>query len=90
MSYMDPRDIPQSLLPPGQSRKQEIDAIGTLSAYSFVSRRSADLSLDLHRLVHLATRNWLRGEESLAQWTAKAVARLCKMFLDNDHKNRSV
>lgn len=36
-SCIDPRDIPQSLLPPAASRKKEIDAIGTLSAYSFVS-----------------------------------------------------
>ena len=55
-SCVDPRDIPQSLLPPAASRK-EIDAIGTLSAYSFVSQRSADQSLDFHRLVHLATWN---------------------------------
>jgi hypothetical protein len=90
MCYIDPRDIPQSLLSPVQSRKKETDAIGTLSAYSFVSRRPADNSLDLHRLVHLATRNWLRREESLAQWTLKAVTRLDEVFPDDDHKNRSV
>jgi tetratricopeptide (TPR) repeat protein len=90
MSCVDPRDIPQSLLPPAQSRKKEMDSIGTLSAYSFVSRRSANNSLDVHRLVHLATRNWLRTEGSLAKWTARAVARLDEVFPDDDHKNRSV
>jgi tetratricopeptide (TPR) repeat protein len=89
MCCIDPRDIPQSLLPAAQSRKKETDAIGTLSAYSFV-KRSADNSLDLHRLVHLATRNWLRREESLAQWTLKAVTRVDEVFPDDDHKNRSV
>ena len=62
MACVDPKDIPQSLLPPGLSRKKEIDALGTLSAYSFISRRPVDVALDLHRLVHLATRNWLRKE----------------------------
>jgi hypothetical protein len=62
MACVDPRDIPLSLLPPGPSRKKEIDAIGTLAAYSFVTRRPADLALDLHRLVHLATRNWPRAK----------------------------
>jgi tetratricopeptide (TPR) repeat protein len=90
MCCIDPRDIPQSLLPPAQSRKKETDAIGTLNAYSFVSRRSADKSLDLHRLVHLATRNWLRREGSLARWILNAVARLDEVFPDNDHKNRNV
>lgn len=89
-SCVDPRDIPQSLLPPAASRKKEIDAIGTLSAYSFVSQRSADKSLDLHRLVHLATRNWLRMEGKLTEWATKAVARLNEVFLNNDYKNRSI
>ena len=90
LSCVSPRDIPQSLLPPAQSQKKEMDAIGTLSAYSFVTRRSATNSLDIHRLVHLATRNWLRREESLAKWTAQAVTRLGEVFPDNDHENRSV
>jgi hypothetical protein len=90
MCCIDPIEIPQSLLPPAQSRKKETDAIGTLSAYSFVSRRPADHSLDLHRLVHLATRNWLRTEASLAEWTARAVARLDEVFPDHDYRNRSL
>ncbi|KAI9763277.1 MAG: hypothetical protein M1839_006524, partial [Geoglossum umbratile] len=90
IACIEPKDIPQSLLPPAQSRKKETDAIGTLAAYSFLSRRSVDLSLDLHRLVHLATRNWLRREESLSRWTGRAVARLEEIFPDDDHKNRSI
>ncbi|KAI9764071.1 MAG: hypothetical protein M1840_008875 [Geoglossum simile] len=90
MSCVDPKDIPQSLLPPAQSRKKETDAIGTLDAYYFVSRRPGNHALDIHRLVHLAMRNWLRREESLTQWAAKAMKRLEEVFPDHDHKNRSV
>jgi hypothetical protein len=90
MACVDPRDIPQSLLPAGPSRKKEIDAIGTLTAYSFISRRPADLALDLHRLVHLATRNWLRKEGLLTEWMEKATLRLEEVFPDDDHKNRSL
>jgi len=90
MCCIDPRDIPQSLLPPAQSRKKETDANRILNAYSFVSRRPADNSLNLHRLMHLATRNWLRKEESIAQWTLKAIIRLDKVFSDNNYKNKSV
>lgn len=90
MCCINPRDIPESLLPPAQSRKKRMDAIGTLSAYSFVSRQSADDSLDLHRLVHLATRNWLRKEESLAKWTVKVVARLGEVFPNDNPKERSL
>jgi NB-ARC domain len=67
MSCVDEKDIPQSLLPPGLSRKKEIDAIGILDAYSFISRRAVDHALDMHRLVHLVTRSWLRKEGWLVQ-----------------------
>jgi hypothetical protein len=87
MSCVDPKAIPQSLLPPAESSKKMVDAIGTPSAYSFVTRRPADQSLDLHRLVHLATRNWLRGQHSLAEWTAKAVRRLADVFPHHDYGN---
>ncbi|KAH7336155.1 hypothetical protein BKA65DRAFT_527080 [Rhexocercosporidium sp. MPI-PUGE-AT-0058] len=79
MCCIDPKDIPRSLLPPGPSRKKEIDAIGTLDAYSFISKRPADQALDLHRLEHL-----------LAQWTESVVERLEDVFPDDDHNNRSL
>ncbi|KAH8745706.1 kinase subdomain-containing protein, partial [Hyaloscypha sp. PMI_1271] len=74
MCCINPKDIPQSLLPAGPSQKNETDALGTLDAYSFVIRRSADSALDIHRLVHLATRNWLRNKELITQWTEMAIA----------------
>ena len=89
MSCIDPRDIPQSLLPRARSRKEEVDALGTLSAYSFVTRRKLSQSLDLHRLVHLATRNWLRKEGLLVKWTFNAIAQLAEIFPSNDNKNRT-
>jgi GTPase SAR1 family protein len=90
MACIDPKDIPQSLLPAGASRKKEIDAIGTLNAYSFISKRPADEVLDLHRLVHLSTRNWLRKENLLAPSTEGAILRLEEVLPDKDYKNRSV
>ncbi|KAK5072432.1 hypothetical protein LTR64_005098 [Lithohypha guttulata] len=90
IACVNPRDVPQSLLPPGPSRKKEIEAIGTLAAYSFISRRPVESSLDLHRLVHLATRNWLRKEEMLVQWTQKTIIHLEGVFPDDNHNNRSV
>ncbi|OCK97558.1 uncharacterized protein K441DRAFT_694120 [Cenococcum geophilum 1.58] len=75
-AYIDPKDIPSSLLPLGQSRKKETDAI--------------DLAINVHRLVHLATRNWLRKEQLLAKWTKKVIVRLEKVFPDNNYRNRSI
>ncbi|KAF2253361.1 HET-domain-containing protein [Trematosphaeria pertusa] len=89
MACIEPKDIPQSLLPPGVSRKKEVDAIGILTAYSFVHIGPADECLDLHRLVHLATRNWLRKEELLAQSTERAILRLSEVFPDDEPQNRT-
>ncbi|KAL9027364.1 MAG: hypothetical protein Q9196_004100 [Gyalolechia fulgens] len=90
MACIDHKDVPQLLLPPGPSRKKEMDSIGTLSAYSFITKRSEDLALDLHRLVHLTVRNWLRNQGMLAEWTRRAVARLGEVFPDHEHRNRAV
>jgi hypothetical protein len=90
MACVDPKDIPQSLLSVGASRKKEIDAIGTLDAYSFITRRPAGLTLDLHRLVHLATQNWLQKAGLITQWTERAISRLEEVFPDDDYRNRSL
>ncbi|KAJ4294113.1 hypothetical protein N0V90_007803 [Kalmusia sp. IMI 367209] len=90
MACVDHKDVPQLLLPPGPSRKKETDSIGTLSAYSFITRRSEDLALDMHRLVHLTVRNWLRNEGTLAEWTRRACSRLEEVFPDHEHRNRAV
>ncbi|KAK0707018.1 P-loop containing nucleoside triphosphate hydrolase protein [Lasiosphaeria miniovina] len=73
MACVDTKDIPQSLLPPGQSRKKETQAIGTLQGYSFVTKRSADSTVNIQQLVHLAMRNWLRKEGLLPDWTCRAI-----------------
>ncbi|KAF2798308.1 hypothetical protein K505DRAFT_110599, partial [Melanomma pulvis-pyrius CBS 109.77] len=88
MSCIDPKAVPLSLLPPAQTKKREIDAIGTLSAYSFITKRPADQCFDLHRLVHLTTRNWLREQKLLSEWTAKTIARLAEVFPSSDNNNR--
>jgi tetratricopeptide (TPR) repeat protein len=90
MACIDRKDIPQSLLPGGPSRKKEIDAIGTLDAYAFITKRPAESAVDLHRLVHLVTRNWLRRQSLLGHWTQVAVQRLLAQFPDDDPKNRDL
>lgn len=89
MSCMAPKDIPQSLLPRGPSRKQEIDAIATLHAYSLIMRPS-DIVVHIHQLVHFLTRNWLRTQQLLGHWTEKAIERLKNVIPDHDHQNRTI
>ena len=84
------QNIPRSLLPVALSKKKAIDAIGTLTAYSFVTKLNSDDLFDMHRLVHIATRNWLNNENKLSAWTDKALLRLADVFPSGDHKNRAM
>ncbi|KAI9658337.1 MAG: hypothetical protein M1821_002470 [Bathelium mastoideum] len=79
MACIDPRNIPLSLLPRA-TRKKELDAMGTLSAYSFITKRTRTQSLDIHPLVHLVTRNWLRQNGRLDEWKANVITRLNVIF----------
>ncbi|KAH6699987.1 hypothetical protein BKA61DRAFT_457880, partial [Leptodontidium sp. MPI-SDFR-AT-0119] len=56
--------------------KEEMNALGNLDAYGLINKRQADSSLDVHRLVHLVTRN--------------AVTRPDDLFPYQKHENRSV
>ncbi|KAL2810437.1 putative kinesin light chain [Aspergillus granulosus] len=89
MACISPRDIPEAILPPATSAKK-VEALGLLKAYSFVSTQVDDSILSLHRLVHLATRNWLRETETFKIWVERAASHLDKIFPSDEHKNRQM
>ena len=45
-------------------------------------------TVSLHRLVQVATRNWLRSEGILEKWTVNTAKRLADIFPSNAHENR--
>ena len=83
-------DIPRSLLPSAETRNQQNKAIGTLIAYSFVVQRLTGDAFDVHRLVHLATRNWLSEKHTQSMWTDRALHRLVKVIPAGSHAHREV
>ncbi|KAJ9487435.1 hypothetical protein VN97_g5887 [Penicillium thymicola] len=83
MSCMQEKDILVSLLPPSPNVEQQ-KAIGLLSSYSFVRLRHGDSRLDMHRLVHLATRNWLQSIGSLREWQSYVLRWLNARFPNTD------
>ncbi|KAI0895152.1 TPR-like protein [Annulohypoxylon nitens] len=89
MACLSNNNISQSLLLPTESKKQSLEAIGALKAYSFISKREDGPSFDIHPLVHLASRNWLRNESKLQTWTEKAIIRLVELLPDGGHDNRA-
>jgi tetratricopeptide (TPR) repeat protein len=86
LSQIEPKSIPQSLLPELNSKVQTVSAIGTLCGYAFVSKQ--DEMLDMHSLVHLATRIWLRREGLETQTTETAMRHVAGSFPTDEYENR--
>lgn len=85
-------NIPASLLPQGNSGVEQTKAIGTLTAYAFITKREHQQqkheSYDTYRLVHLATQNWLKMNQ---QWTVQvreAFAQLLDTMPFGDYRTR--
>ncbi|KAJ0420271.1 hypothetical protein BJY00DRAFT_141637 [Aspergillus carlsbadensis] len=86
IACINPRNIPQSLLPSQMSEKKRLDALGLLDAYSFTTRQEA--AINMHRLVHIATRDWLRKNELFGYWIQRVADHLEEVFPDDDHTKR--
>ncbi|RKL04917.1 hypothetical protein BFJ70_g17166 [Fusarium oxysporum] len=90
MCFLAERDIPISLLPPANDEMETEEALGTLEAYGFITRREEGESLDMHRLVRLAMWNWLRQEGQARQRYCDVVQRLDEVFPSPEHENREI
>ena len=95
MACLEPTNIPRRLLPPAESPLQDIEAIGTLTAYLFVAKRPCDHGsdtqpFDLHPLVHLAMRNWLKEKNMFLSWNRKTVGRLEELFPIPNYDNKAI
>jgi tetratricopeptide (TPR) repeat protein len=92
MACLHEKNIPQSLLPAPRSRKSMVDAIGTLLGYMFIQKHhdvlASEPSYEMHKMVHLAARNWLQLQGSLRDWTIRAVTQVNARFPIPKHGNR--
>ncbi|EXA53652.1 hypothetical protein FOVG_01387 [Fusarium oxysporum f. sp. pisi HDV247] len=88
--FLAERGIPISLLPPASDKMETEEALGTLEAYGFITRREEGESLDMHRLVRLAMWNWLRQEGQARRRYCDVVQRLDEVFPFPEHENREI
>jgi tetratricopeptide (TPR) repeat protein len=92
--------VPASLLPPGSTELMTLEAIGTLNAYAFITERQQQPSITgvqqherifyVHRLVRLATRNWLREHNQWHIWVKTALMRFREIIPFGDHKTMKI
>ncbi|KAH8591237.1 hypothetical protein B0O99DRAFT_520040 [Bisporella sp. PMI_857] len=90
ISCIEPKAIPQSLLPRSDSNEEMMNAIGTLRGFSFLVKRGGDETFDMHSLVHLATRIWIEQERLATKTMEKAICHLNVVFPSDEHENRSL
>ncbi|KAL8310400.1 hypothetical protein RB597_010306 [Gaeumannomyces tritici] len=90
LSCIEPKAIPQSILPRLEVKEQMVHAIGTLCGCAFLTRRGDSQVFDMHSLVHLATRIWIQREGRTATAHGKATRHLAEVFPDDDYANRSL
>ena len=90
MSVLDRQTIPKALL---SSDKEEVElekALGTLKAFSLITPEQGRQAFNMHRLVYLATRNWMNMNEELDSWTQKALVLLSQLFPHPKFENQEI
>ncbi|PNP53911.1 hypothetical protein FNYG_15667 [Fusarium nygamai] len=90
LAYVEPKAVPQSMLPEGESQQQLTRAIGTLCGYRFLDKRGSSEVFDMHSLVHLATRSWVAENDSEKEQSQAAIARVSEVFPTDKWENRDV
>lgn len=74
MSVFDPQGIPESLLSGiCDSRLGFEDAVASLINFSLITAELSRQTFDMHPLVQLATRKWLRVHGELGRWQEQSI-----------------
>ncbi|KAK4038535.1 acyl transferase/acyl hydrolase/lysophospholipase [Parachaetomium inaequale] len=76
LAFIEPTDIPRAMLPPLTSSQKLMHALGVLCGYSFLTSREDGEAYDMHRLVHLACRIWLRPQPDAENQGFEAITHL--------------
>ncbi|KAI1660474.1 TPR-like protein [Daldinia decipiens] len=71
LCFFGEKDIPLTLL--NQDSELETDeAIGVLKGYAFITERDGT-SFDMHRLVRLSMRNWIKEKGNWEEWITQGI-----------------
>jgi tetratricopeptide (TPR) repeat protein len=94
-------DIDPSMFPHHYTQIEHVKAMGTLKTYSFVierppradrlrtGTRKSYTTFDIHPLVHLAIRSWLKAHHKWDFWIKTALARFIKVMPYGDHSTQN-
>lgn len=90
ISCIEWKAIPRSILPATEPEARMTTAIGTLWSYGFITTRNDSKTYDMHRLVHVGARVWVRQEGVVREVQGRAVKHLADIFPSDNYTNREV
>lgn len=91
MSYLDPQAIPESLFASkfGKESLEFENRIGPLVSFSLISPDIGGTSFNMHRLVQLGTREWLKKHNEEEKWKQEALNLVVAAFPDKSRSGQS-
>jgi tetratricopeptide (TPR) repeat protein len=88
MAVLDRQEIPKTLLQrDGELQAQFTGAIGMLRAFSLISIERGKTSFEIHRLVQISTRIWLKFQGEISKWQEEALKALAAEFPPGEYEN---
>ncbi|KAL2887781.1 putative acyl transferase acyl hydrolase lysophospholipase [Ceratocystis lukuohia] len=88
IAYVDPKAIPESMLPSFEAKKKMTDAVGILLAYGFVRRQRTKGLFDMHSLVHLTTQLWCEDLQDSKEQKLAVLEHMTSIFPDDKWESR--
>jgi tetratricopeptide (TPR) repeat protein len=89
LCFLAPKDIPRSLLPSPDGR-ETAEAIGMLEGYKFITVRKDLGFFDIHQLIQLTVRSWLKKNERQEKCVTSVIQRLVMVFPTPQYQNRDM
>ncbi|KAI0123363.1 kinesin light chain 1 [Xylariales sp. AK1849] len=86
--FLAEKDIPKLLLRQGGGEMEMDEALGVLKGYAFILEHGDPNFFDIHRLVGLATRNWVGLERT--HYITAVIQQLSQTYPYPKHENRHI
>jgi hypothetical protein len=86
MSMFDRQGIPEDLVNQNMDRLQFEDAIAPLMSFSLIRTEIGERLFEMHRLVQLSIRQWLKREQQWGKWAKESRNVMEKAFPSGDYE----
>ncbi|MCJ1418783.1 hypothetical protein MMC32_005134 [Xylographa parallela] len=86
-SVLDRQNIPGFLFDKNENRLDFEDALAPLIDFALITFEGGNECFGMHRLVQLATRNWMQIHDEITKWQEEAIILLSESFTNGEYEN---